>query len=159
MPRIRQHELVPLAHQHRIEHTCIWHPACNPRCLWPLVRQFGNTGLLCRSAVKQASGDSMLSRCVNLQCGKPFLCLGQGRLFVVEADVITTSPEVKAARSPYLRIPPRRIERYWLCDHCAEVWTLAHDRRRGIALVPLRRPPRSVAAGISNAQRGDFKSG
>jgi hypothetical protein len=101
----------------------------------------------------------MLSRCVNLQCGKPFLRLGQGRLFVVEANVLSASQEVKAPRSPYLRIPPRRIERYWLCDHCAEVWTLVHDRQQGIALVPSRRPPRSVKGGISKVNGGDFKSG
>lgn len=81
----------------------------------------------------------MLSRCANSQCSKPFLRLGQGRLFVVEAPQVPELRDLKSTRSPYLRKDPRRIERYWLCDDCAETWTLIQDRQQGIALVPLRR--------------------
>jgi len=35
------------------------------------------------------------------------------------------------------------VERYWLCDQCAQVWTLVHDR--GIVLVPLPAPNQMTA--------------
>jgi hypothetical protein len=44
-----------------------------------------------------------------------------------------------------MRPQPRRVERYWLCDQCAEVWTLVHDRNAGIVLMPLAR--RNATAG------------
>jgi hypothetical protein len=76
----------------------------------------------------------MLSHCANSQCSKPFLRLGEGRLFLVEA---TPRLEMANSRCPFLRQPPRRLERYWLCDRCAEICTLVYDRQKGISLVPL----------------------
>jgi hypothetical protein len=86
----------------------------------------------------------MLSHCANLQCQKPFLRLGQGKLFLVEASCVTKSEGTTP--SPRLRQPPRRLERYWLCDQCAAVWTLVHDRQEGIALLPLQPPVGSNVA-------------
>jgi hypothetical protein len=74
----------------------------------------------------------MLSHCANLQCMRPFLRLRQGKLFLVETAGAPTSR---------LRPKPRRVDRYWLCDDCATVWTLIHDRHEGIVLAPLPRPP------------------
>lgn len=82
----------------------------------------------------------MLSRCANSQCAKPFLRLRQGRLFLVETQCVAKLGEVKAPFSPFVRKPPRRVERYWLCDQCAEAWTLVHDRNQGIVLLPLQQP-------------------
>ena len=82
----------------------------------------------------------MLSHCANPQCSKPFLRLGQGKLFLVESDGVAKSGELRAAPSPPMRFPPRRVERYWLCDQCALVLTLVHDRSQGIVLLPLQEP-------------------
>ena len=91
----------------------------------------------------------MLSHCANRPCSRPFLRLGQGRLFLVEAEYATKSREVSVPLSPYARRPPRRVERYWLCDRCAESLTLVHDRHRGIVLVPLPPLPRREVASAS----------
>ena len=80
----------------------------------------------------------MLSHCANSQCLKPFLRLGQGKLFLVETSSVAKSEGMTP--SPRMRQPPRRLERYWLCDQCAAVWTLVHDRQKGIALLPLQPP-------------------
>lgn len=92
----------------------------------------------------------MLSHCANSRCSRPFLRLRQGKLFLVETEGVADPAVVKAA--PPLPVWPRarRVERYWLCDDCAGVWTLVHDRHRGIVLVPLPRPP--VGARIAMEQ-------
>jgi hypothetical protein len=86
----------------------------------------------------------MLSRCANSQCSKRFLKLHQGKLFLVETECETKSGEPSPSPSPCTRQPPRRVERYWLCEECARTWTLVHDRLQGIVLVPLPRPPAGV---------------
>lgn len=82
---------------------------------------------------------AVLSRCANAQCSKPFLRLGQGRLFLIETGPVANPGDLTPPRSPYARIPPRHVERYWLCDQCAQSWTLVHDHQQGIGLAPLRR--------------------
>lgn len=79
----------------------------------------------------------MLSHCANAKCSRPFLRLGEGKLFLVETESITHSSDLTIPLPPYARRPPRRVERYWLCNECAEVSTLVHDRQHGIVLVPL----------------------
>jgi hypothetical protein len=86
----------------------------------------------------------MLSHCANSQCSRPFLRLRQGKLFLVETEFVAKSRELTAPSSPQMRQHARRVERYWLCDQCAEVWTLVHDRKQGIALVALPRRPVSA---------------
>jgi hypothetical protein len=81
----------------------------------------------------------MLSRCANLECSRPFLRLRQGKLFLVETEFAAKPGEMRTPASPRVRHQPRRVERYWLCDQCAEVWTLVHERSRGIVLVALTR--------------------
>jgi hypothetical protein len=94
----------------------------------------------------------MLSHCANPQCSKPFLRLRQGKLFLVDTECKTNVGTPASEASPYMRHPPRRVERYWLCDRCAEVWTLVQDRKTGVALLPLRRTPAS--SGAVTAQYG-----
>jgi hypothetical protein len=91
----------------------------------------------------------MLSHCANLKCSTPFLRLRQGKLFLVETQCVAKSGELTAVPSLYARRQPRRVERYWLCDPCAAVWSLVHDRNLGIVLVPLPRPP--VGAKVATA--------
>lgn len=78
----------------------------------------------------------MLSHCANTQCSSPFVRLGQGRLFLVEAIPLmerTNQPSSQGRR------PPRRVERYWLCERCSELSTLVVGGTAGVTLVPL--PP------------------
>ena len=88
----------------------------------------------------------MLSHCANSTCSRPFLRLRQGKLFLVETEFVGRSGELRAPPAPYMRQQPRRVERYWLCDRCAEVWTLVHDRRQGIVLLALPRQAFSTSA-------------
>lgn len=85
----------------------------------------------------------MLSHCVNPECSRRFLRLGEGKLFLVESEVRTGAPPA----SPYdKRAPGRRVERYWLCNLCAEIWTLVQNPVSGVELVPLPRPPARTPA-------------
>lgn len=94
----------------------------------------------------------MLSRCANSQCGKPFLRLRDGKLFLVETDRLTKSGEPAVPPFVRARQPQRCVEHYWLCDDCAKAWTLVYDRDRGITLTPLARPAASaVAAGTAQS--------
>jgi hypothetical protein len=89
----------------------------------------------------------MLSHCANSQCSKPFLRLREGKLFVMETGRSKTGePE----SPPFLqaRQSRRHLERYWLCDQCAAVWTLVYSQELGIRLAPLPRPAASVSAAI-----------
>jgi len=92
----------------------------------------------------------MLSHCANSECSRPFLRLRQGKLFLVETEFVARSGELTAPSSLRMRQQPRRVERYWLCDQCAEVWTLVHDRKQGIVLVALPRQP--VSARLPGAE-------
>jgi hypothetical protein len=92
----------------------------------------------------------MLSRCANPQCSRPFLRLRQGKLFLVETECATKPREQRVLASAPMRLPPRRVERYWLCDQCSQSWTLVQERNQGIALVPLRRSP--TRAGVARAE-------
>jgi hypothetical protein len=94
----------------------------------------------------------MLSHCANLQCSRPFLRLGQGRLFLVETECVAKLGELTAPPSPYSRRQPRRVERYWLCEQCAQLWTLVHDQRQGIVLLPLRQTAVSARPALGEEQ-------
>ena len=93
----------------------------------------------------------MLSRCANSQCGKPFLKLRDGKLFLVETERATKLREAMppAGRA---RQQQRSVERYWLCDDCSAQWTLIYDREAGVKLAPLRRPAASVTAAAAGAR-------
>jgi hypothetical protein len=88
----------------------------------------------------------MLSHCANSECRKPFLRLREGKLFLVETD--RPVPPGEPPSPPFVRArqQQREVEHYWLCDDCAKLWTLIYEGKRGIALIPLRRPVISVSA-------------
>ena len=92
------------------------------------------------SALERKLERTMLSRCANLQCSKPFLQLGQGKLFLIETGCVTKLDQNITSRSVFARHAPRRVERYWLCDQCSQVWTLIHDHNQRIGLFPLPQP-------------------
>jgi hypothetical protein len=75
-------------------------------------------------------------------------------LFLVETDRLNKPGE--AAVPPFVRArhQQRCVEHYWLCDDCAQQWTLVYDPDRGVALAPLRRPQASAAAAAGTAHSG-----
>lgn len=80
----------------------------------------------------------MLSHCANSQCSKPFLRLREGRLFLVETSSAEPATLDKRAAAPQ-RKAPKHVERFWLCDECASLWTLVPHSAHGIALISLNR--------------------
>ena len=93
----------------------------------------------------------MLSRCANPECSKPFLRLGDGKLFLVETERVTKPGECAAPPFVRARKLQRRVEHYWLCDDCAARWTLISDREHGVALAALRRRVASAETGVNPA--------
>jgi hypothetical protein len=64
---------------------------------------------------------TMLSNCANSQGGAPFLRLGEGKLFLVETEYGVKAADFITPSSPRTRKTPLRVQRCWLCDHCAEI--------------------------------------
>lgn len=82
----------------------------------------------------------MLSKCANPDCAASFHYLGQGKLY----EIRSSEPQVTG---PQLIAPKKaagRSERFWLCNDCASVMTLAVDASRKIILLPLQ--PRAKQA-------------
>lgn len=96
----------------------------------------------------------MLSRCANTNCGRPFLRLREGKLFLVETGRKIQRGEAVAPPFVRARKQQRLVEHYWLCDSCAEQWTLAYDESGGIVLMPLKRPVTTTASESGTAQSG-----
>ena len=96
----------------------------------------------------------MLSRCANPNCGKPFLKLREGKLFLVETERLSKPGESTAPPFIRARRQQRLVEHYWLCNDCAAQWTLVYDQHRGISLVPLAHSPANVAADENLTQSG-----
>jgi hypothetical protein len=96
----------------------------------------------------------MLSRCANVQCAKPFLRLREGKLFLVETERIAKPGE--SAGPPFVRArrQQRQVEHFWLCSECAARYSLVYNRERGVALVPLRRPPANVNGASATTNSG-----
>lgn len=76
----------------------------------------------------------------------------QGKLFLVETECVAKPRDLPASASAPMRLQPRRVERYWLCDQCAEVWTLVQERSQGIELVPLRRAPTRASVAVAECR-------
>jgi len=72
----------------------------------------------------------MVSKCANPACSAPFLYLHEGRLFRVEHDEEAGGPSFGAELG--MRKPGRRIEFFWLCDHCASRMMLVLEPGRGV---------------------------
>jgi hypothetical protein len=96
----------------------------------------------------------MLSQCANTKCGRPFLKLREGKLFLVETERLTKPGTSVAPPFVRARQQQRLVEHFWLCDECAAQWTLVYDREHGVALAPLRRPAANVAAIAAAASSG-----
>jgi hypothetical protein len=130
-------------------HKTVWHLTCNSfgaDWCWKPHRSS-------LSLNEPSAEGMMLSHCANSRCSRPFLRLRQGKLFLVETEFVANVRELTAPSSPRMRLQPRRVERYWLCDECAAVWTLVHDRKQGIVLMPLSRPPVGARIAVAEVYR------
>ncbi|MBZ5705727.1 MAG: hypothetical protein LAN63_10265 [Acidobacteriia bacterium] len=78
----------------------------------------------------------MVSKCANPGCSTPFLYLHEGRLFRFETGVGNGSASGTEANG---RQPMRRIEFFWLCDHCAGRMTVVFEEGAGVKVLPLSR--------------------
>lgn len=78
----------------------------------------------------------MLHKCANPACPSLFRSLNLGKLFLLETEFGEALTSMIAPRSRRER-PLRRMERYWLCDVCSSVLTLAFEPGRGMVTVPL----------------------
>ena len=80
----------------------------------------------------------MVSKCANHSCSTPFLYLHEGKLFRFEHDgeaasAPTFGADLGAKKSA------RRMEFFWLCDHCAGRMTVVFEKGVGVAVRSLAR--------------------
>jgi len=61
----------------------------------------------------------MITKCVNPSCRQPFLYFRGGKLFILDVG----SNQQPADRGSTHRVP-RKLEHFWLCEHCAPDMTL-----------------------------------
>ncbi|MGA8310286.1 MAG: hypothetical protein WB755_09670 [Terriglobales bacterium] len=68
-------------------------------------------------------------KCANPACESPSYCAGTGQFFRLEilaaretGGSIPRNPVPSAGKRPRLRVVD-----YWLCAHCAELYTLSYD--------------------------------
>ncbi len=71
----------------------------------------------------------MLSKCANPDCGATFHYLGEGKLYEIKFDTQQGQQRFKKAAG--------RAERFWLCDQCSNLMTLAVDASKKVILMPL----------------------
>jgi hypothetical protein len=74
----------------------------------------------------------MLQKCANPACSAPFRSLREGKLFLAE-----TLPQDSSRSFGGERRKVRKREHFWLCDACANHFTLRFDAERGMLTVPL----------------------
>jgi hypothetical protein len=65
---------------------------------------------------------SMVAKCINPYCHRPFRYLGHGKLFVTEYP-----PTLESGLSLHTRVR----EHFWLCEECSKSMTVAVRREHG----------------------------
>lgn len=73
-------------------------------------------------------------KCANPSCAASFDWLGGGRLFRFPRDLTQSSSTGSNGDSP---TNPNRIGHFWLCERCANVYTLKDKPGRGVVIAPL----------------------
>ena len=94
----------------------------------------------------------MLHKCANPDCENTFRQLNQGKLFLVE-----TGPALASNARNWRSKLSRQVEHFWLCDRCAQLFTLSFEKGRGIMIVPLSKAP--VKMPLKNASSRDASAG
>ena len=82
----------------------------------------------------------MLSKCANPACSASFRYLHQGRIFTLRPG-----PAATGAPTVWDHVAERPVERYWLCDACAQTMTVCRVSER-VVVRPLPRLPLCEAA-------------
>jgi hypothetical protein len=76
----------------------------------------------------------MLARCVNESCSRPLHSFSEGRLFQFEVVSISLAATDENS-APFDEKPLRETVHFWLCGHCASIFTLVLEPARGLKLV------------------------
>jgi hypothetical protein len=74
----------------------------------------------------------MVTKCANSSCGRPFLYLRGGRLFLIEPAPLTPEREMGFQESLHRR------EYFWLCEKCAPTMTVVLDRNGHAVASPIQ---------------------
>ena len=61
----------------------------------------------------------MITKCANPVCSQPFLYFRGGKLFIVD---VGSNPQ--SADPSTTDRGPRKLEHFWLCEHCAPTMTV-----------------------------------
>jgi hypothetical protein len=85
---------------------------------------------------------TLISKCANPDCGKPFRYFRGGKLFIRE----TSGPMVKTMDGQ--EKASHRLEHFWLCEQCSSKMTVTVDSS-GSRASARTRPPASVGAGLA----------
>jgi hypothetical protein len=83
----------------------------------------------------------MLHKCANPACPNLFRSLRHGKLFLLHMDSCAAGASRIESANPSAHHRRERsagqMERFWLCDGCSSLLTLAFERGRGMVTVPL----------------------
>lgn len=75
----------------------------------------------------------MLRKCANPSCSTPLLYLREGKIFRMEHP---PTPEPVNTPLQGKKMPPARVEHFWLCGPCSAAMTLVHDSQAGVLVLP-----------------------
>ena len=73
-------------------------------------------------------------KCANPSCAASFEWLAGGKLFRFPRDVREVE-WTDHQNAPPMR--PHSTGHFWLCEHCANIYTLQYERGRGVVIRPL----------------------
>ena len=73
-------------------------------------------------------------KCANPSCAASFEWLAGGKLFRFPRDSKQVDPTNQSTASA---IHPHSTGHFWLCEHCANVYTLQYEPGRGVVIRPL----------------------
>jgi len=79
----------------------------------------------------ESRGVAVLAKCVNPVCSNQFRFLHQGKLFEVEIQYIMSQA---ASEHRGLGNAKGHVERYWLCNRCAQSVTLRFVKHQGLLM-------------------------
>jgi hypothetical protein len=72
-------------------------------------------------------------KCANPSCAASFEWLAGGKMFRFQRD----SGEPARPATPANHDGSHAVGHYWLCEHCASIYTLRFNPTRGVTIVPL----------------------
>ena len=74
----------------------------------------------------------MLSKCANRFCPNEFRYFGEGKVFEIRRDRLTSIDHGNDKKRT-------RTEHYWLCSTCSSTLTIAMDSAHNIIVIPRRK--------------------